>query len=70
MTTHDSQTVLKAIQIDIYRYQTFLTNRVEEIQKSATADDWLCIQGDFNVADINEMQFQRTSERIVLQNGP
>ncbi|XP_077480924.1 uncharacterized protein LOC144092035 [Stigmatopora argus] len=48
----DSQTVLGAIQRDSYGYQTFFANRVGEIQKTTSVDDWWWIQGDLNVADM------------------
>ena len=48
----DSQTVLGAIQRDSYGYQTFFANRVGEIQKSGSVEDWWWIPGDLNISDI------------------
>lgn len=36
----DSQTTLGAIQRDSYGYQTFFANRVGEIQRSTSVEDW------------------------------
>jgi len=47
----DSQTVLGAIQRDSYGYQTFFANRVGEIQKSTSVEDWWWIPGYLNSAD-------------------
>lgn len=48
----DSQTILVAIQRDSYGFQTFFANRVGEIQKASSANDWWWIPGDLNIADI------------------
>lgn len=48
----DSRTVLGAIQRDSYGYQTFFANRVGEIQKSGSVEDWWWIPGELNIADI------------------
>ncbi|KAM9553345.1 uncharacterized protein ACWYII_035103 isoform 1-T2 [Salvelinus alpinus] len=48
----DSQTVSGAIQRDSYGYQTFFANRVGEIQKSTSVEDWWWIPGGLNSADI------------------
>ncbi len=48
----DSQTVLGAIQRDSYGYQTFFANRVGEIQKSTSVEDWRWIPGEQNIADL------------------
>ena len=48
----DSQTVLGAIQRDSYGYQTFFANRVGEIQKSTSVEDWRWIPVEQNIADI------------------
>lgn len=48
----DSQTVLGAIQRDSYGYQTFFANRVGEIQRSGSVEDWWWIPGDLNISDI------------------
>lgn len=48
----ESQTVLGALQIDSYGYQTFFTTRVGEIQKAGLVQDWWWIPGDLNIADI------------------
>ncbi|KAB5567602.1 hypothetical protein PHYPO_G00234660 [Pangasianodon hypophthalmus] len=68
----DSQTVLAAIQRDSYGYQTFFANRVGEIQKSTSADDWWWIPGDLNVADIltRGAAPEDFQENSVWQNGP
>ncbi|XP_036068500.1 uncharacterized protein LOC112152419 [Oryzias melastigma] len=47
----DSQTVLGAIQRNSYGYQTFIANRVGEIQKAVPVEDWWWIPGNVNVAD-------------------
>ncbi|KAI3352112.1 hypothetical protein L3Q82_020927 [Scortum barcoo] len=68
----DSQTVLGAIQRDSYGYQTFFANRVGEIQKSTSVDDWWWISGDLNVADIITRGATPADlqENSVWQNGP
>jgi hypothetical protein len=43
---------LGAIQRDSYGYQTFFANRVGEIQKSTSVEDWWWIPGGLNSADI------------------
>lgn len=48
----DSQTVLGAIQRDSYGYQTFFANKVGEIQKSTSVEDWRWIPGDQNIAEL------------------
>jgi hypothetical protein len=48
----DSQAVLGAINRDSYGYQTFYANRVGEIQKSSSVDDWCWIPGELNIVDI------------------
>lgn len=48
----DSQTVLGAIQRNSYGYQTFFANRVGEIQKSGSTEEWWWIPGEWNIADI------------------
>lgn len=48
----DSQTGLGAIQRDSYGHQNFFANRVEEIQKSTSVDDWRWIPGEQNIADL------------------
>lgn len=68
----DSQTVLGAIQRDSYGYQTFFANRVGEIQKTTSPDEWWWIQGDLNVADIitRGAAPEDLKEDSVWQNGP
>lgn len=48
----DSQTVLGAIQRESYGYQTFFANRVGEIQKSTSVEDWRWNPGEQNIADL------------------
>lgn len=48
----NSQTMLGAIQRVSYGYQTFFANRVGEIQKSTSVEDWKWIPGDQNIADL------------------
>ncbi|KAG1961312.1 hypothetical protein F2P79_005478 [Pimephales promelas] len=48
----DSQTVLGAIQRDSYGFQTFLANRIGEIQKTGATEDWWWIPGKLNITDI------------------
>lgn len=48
----DSQTILAAIQKDSYGYQTFVANRIGEIQKAGQVEDWRWIEGKRNIADI------------------
>ena len=68
----DSQTVLGAIHRDSYGYQTFFANRVGEIQKAGSLEDWWWIPGDVNIADI--MTRGATPEDLnevsEWQNGP
>lgn len=48
----DSQMVFGAIQKESYGFQTFLANRVGEIQKASPATDWWWIPGSDNIADL------------------
>lgn len=48
----DSQTVLGAIQRDSYGNQTFFANRVGEIHRAGSTEDWWWIPGELNIADI------------------
>ncbi|KAJ8017294.1 hypothetical protein DPEC_G00016350 [Dallia pectoralis] len=68
----DSQTVLGAIQRDSYGYQTFFANRVGEIQKSTSVDDWWWIPGSLNSADImtRGASPEDLQEDSMWQNGP
>ncbi|XP_039503109.1 uncharacterized protein LOC120459751 [Pimephales promelas] len=68
----DSQTVLGAIQRDSYGYQTFFANRVGEIQKSTSVEDWRWIPGEQNVADLTTRGAtpEDLKEDSVWQNGP
>ena len=68
----DSQTVLGAIQRNSYGYQTFFANRVGEIQKSSSVDEWWWIPGDLNVADIitRGAAPEDLQENSVWQTGP
>lgn len=68
----DSQTVLGAIQRDSYGYQTFFANRVGEIQKSTSVEDWRWIPGEQNVADLTTRGAtpEDLKENSVWQNGP
>lgn len=68
----DSQTVLGAIQRDSYGYQTFFANRVGEIQKTGSLEDWWWIPGDVNIADIitRGATPEDLNEVSEWQNGP
>lgn len=68
----DSQTVLGAIQRDSYGYQTFFANRVGEIQKSTSVEDWRWIPGEQNIADLTTRGAtpEDLKENSVWQNGP
>ncbi|KAJ7983845.1 hypothetical protein DPEC_G00370660 [Dallia pectoralis] len=68
----DSQTVLGAIQRDSYGYQTFFANRVGEIQKSTSVDDWWWIPGSLNSVDImtRGASPEDLQEDSMWQNGP
>lgn len=68
----DSQTVLGAIQRDSYGYQTFFANRVGEIQKAGSLEDWWWIPGDVNIADIitRGATPEDLNEVSEWQNGP
>lgn len=44
--------MLEAIQKDSYGYHTFFANRVGNIQKADSVEDWWWIPGDLNIADI------------------
>lgn len=48
----DSQTILAAIQKDSYGYQTFFANRIGEIQKAGSVDNWRWVEGKENIADL------------------
>lgn len=64
--------MLGAIQRDSYGYQTFFANRVGEILKVRSAEDWWWIPGDLNVADIitRGATPEDLKENFVWQNGP
>ncbi|KAL1254332.1 hypothetical protein QQF64_016561 [Cirrhinus molitorella] len=68
----DSQTVLGAIQRDSYGYHTFFANRIGEIQKAGSVEDWWWIPGDRNVADLITRRAtpEDLKEESVWQNGP
>ncbi len=68
----DSQTVLGAIQRDSYGYQIFFANRVGEIQKSTSVEDWRWIPGEQNIADLTTRGAtpEDLKENSVWQNGP
>lgn len=48
----DNQTILGAIELVSYVYQTFYANRVGEIQTATNGQDWWWIPGSLNIADI------------------
>lgn len=68
----DSQTVVGAIQRDSYGYQSFFANRVGEIQKSTSVEDWWWIPGGLNSADIitRGAAPEDLQEDSMWQNGP
>lgn len=67
----DSQTVLGAIQKDSYGYQTFYANRIGEIQKAGTVDEWKWIEGCRNIADITRGATpEELDEESEWQRGP
>ncbi|TDH04610.1 hypothetical protein EPR50_G00134590 [Perca flavescens] len=68
----DSQTVLGAIQRDSYGYLSFFVNRVGEIQKSTSVEDWWWIPGGLNSADIitRGAAPEDLQEDSMWQNGP
>lgn len=68
----DSQTGLGAILRDGYGYQTFFANRVGEIQKSTSVNDWKWIPSELNIADLvmRGATPEQLKEDSVWQNGP
>lgn len=68
----DSQTVLGAIQRESYGYQTFFANRVGEIQKSTSVENWMWIPGELNIADLltRGAAPEDLTEGSVWQDGP
>lgn len=64
--------MLGAIQRDSYGYQTFFANRVGEIQKAGSLEDWWWIPGDLNITDIitRGAAPEDPQEDSVWQNGP
>ena len=66
----DSQTVLGAIQRDSYGYQTFFANRIGEIQKSASVEDWWWIPGHLNIADTITRGAALKDLQETWQSGP
>ncbi|XP_063747648.1 uncharacterized protein LOC134869709, partial [Eleginops maclovinus] len=66
----DSQTVLGAIHRDSYGYQTFFANRIGEIQKSASVEDWWWIPGTLNIADTITRGAALKDLQETWQSGP
>jgi len=68
----DSQTILGAIQKDSYGYQTFFANRIGEIQKAGSVEDWRWVEGNLNISDIitRGASPEELDEQSVWQRGP
>lgn len=67
----DTETRAGAIQRESYGYQTFLANRVGEIQKSTSVEDWTWIPGELNIADFLTRGTAQENPKVasVWQNG-
>ena len=48
----DSEIVTAMIRKESYGFNTFVANRVGEIQKGSSPEEWFWIEGERNIADV------------------
>ena len=68
----DSEVVKAMIEKETYGFNTFITNRVGEIQQTTSPKEWVWISGKLNIADLitRECKPEEISEDSKWQNGP
>ena len=68
----DSEIVKAQIQKDSFRFNTFVANRISEIQTITSPDEWYWIPSDVNVADYTTRvcNYSMLGTNSVWQNGP